>query len=207
MSSTASIAHLAIVPDEDISDADLVEAAISGKRWAEELIYRRHVLAVSQTVATLLGRMSDCEDVVQDTFLEALGALRSLREPSALRGWLLRIAVHKCHRRFRKRKLLRALGLDRGADDATLARLASHALSVEHKAELTRLDRALSGLAERERSAWILRHVHGHELTEVAELSGVSLATTKRLLVRAQERVSRHVAVHPEPRTKGERRE
>jgi RNA polymerase sigma-70 factor (ECF subfamily) len=201
LSSNASIAHLAIVPDEDVSDGDLVAAAVAGKRWAEELLYRRHVHAVSQTVATLLGRMSDCEDVVQDTFLEALGALPSLREPSALRGWLLRIAVHKCHRRFRKRKLLRALGLDRGADDATLARLASPALSVEHRTELARIDVALSALAERERSAWILRHVHGHELTEVAALSGVSLATAKRLLGRAQERVSRHVA------SKGGRRE
>jgi RNA polymerase sigma-70 factor, ECF subfamily len=207
LSSNASIAHLAVVPDEDVSDAALVEAAVLGKRWAEELLYRRHVLAVSQTVATLLGRMADCEDVVQDTFLEALGALRTLREPSAFRGWLLRIAVHKCHRRFRKRKLLRALGLDRGADDVTLARLASPALSVEHKAELARIDAALQPLAERERSAWILRHVHGHELTEVAELSGVSLATAKRLLSRAQERISRHVSMHAELHGKGGRRE
>lgn len=207
MSFNAPIAHLAIVPDEDISDAALVAAAISGKRWAEELLYRRHVASVSQTVATLLGRMSDCEDAVQDTFLEALSKLASLREPAAFRGWLLRIAVHKCHRRFRKRKLLRALGLDRGADDITLARLASPMLSAEHKAELARIDVALLPLGERERSAWILRHVHGHELTEVAELSGVSLATAKRLLGRAQDRVSRHISMSAELRGKGGRHE
>jgi RNA polymerase sigma-70 factor (ECF subfamily) len=142
--------------------------------------------------------------VVQDTFVEALGALRTLRDPSAFRGWLLRIAVHKCHRRFRKRKLLRALGLDRGADDVTLEHLAAPALSAEHRAELTRIDAALRLLPERERSAWILRFVHGHELTEVAELSGVSLATVKRLLQRAQVHVARHVSM---PQGKGGRRE
>jgi RNA polymerase sigma-70 factor (ECF subfamily) len=190
-----------------MSDAALVGAAIAGKRWAEELLYRRHVPAVSQTVATLLGRMSECEDVVQDTFLEALGDLRALREPAVFRGWVLRIAVHKCHRRFRKRKLLRALGLDQSADDVTLERLAAPGLSIEHKAELARLDAALAPLAERERSAWILRYVHGHELTEVAELSGVSLATAKRMLGRAQDRVARHVSMHGQLRRKGARDE
>jgi RNA polymerase sigma-70 factor (ECF subfamily) len=205
VSSVPSIAHLAIVPDEDVSDAALVGAAIAGKRWAEEMLYRRHVPAVSQTVATLLGRMSECEDVVQDTFLEALGDLRALREPSVFRGWVLRIAVHKCHRRFRKRKLLRAIGLDQSVDDVTLERLAAPGLSIEHKAELARLDAALAPLAERERSAWILRYVHGHELTEVAELSGVSLATAKRMLGRAQDHVARHVSMHGELSRKGGR--
>lgn len=209
MSTTPSIvgsSHLAIVPDEELSDAQLVAAALAGKRWAEELLYRRHVPAVSQTIATLLGRMSDCEDVVQDTFVEALSELGALREPAAFRGWLLRIAVNKCHRRFRKRKLLRALGLDRGTDDVTLERLAAPSLSAEHRAELARIDAALQPLPERERSAWILRHVHGHELTEVAELSGVSLATVKRLLMRAQQRVTKHVSMRAELERKGGRR-
>ena len=217
--SSTGISHLAVVPDRELSDAEAVQAALAGKRWAEELLYRRHVPAVSQTVATLLGRMSDAEDVVQDTFVQALSELRSLREPSAFRGWLLRIAVHKCHRRFRRRKLLRALGLDRGVDDLTLERLAAPALSAEHRAELARVDAALRPLPERERSAWVLRYVHGHELTEVAELSGVSLATVKRLLGRAQDRVARHVASsaspskaaalgpHPLPGERGGRRE
>jgi RNA polymerase sigma-70 factor (ECF subfamily) len=204
--SSAGSSHLAIVPDEELSDAQVVAAALAGKRWAEELLYRRHVPSVSQTIATLLGRMSDCEDVVQDTFVEALSELPALRDHGAFRGWLMRIAVNKCHRRFRKRKLLRALGLDRAADDVTLERLAAPVLSAEHKAELARIDAALQPLPERERSAWILRHVHGHELTEVAELSGVSLATVKRLITRAQDRVARHISIQSELSGKGGRR-
>jgi RNA polymerase sigma-70 factor (ECF subfamily) len=83
--------------------------------------------------------------------------------------------------------------LDRGAEDATLAQLVAPGVSAEHRSELVRIDAALRPLPARERSAWILRHVHGHELTEVAEMSGVSLATVKRLLTRAQDRVAVHV--------------
>jgi RNA polymerase sigma-70 factor (ECF subfamily) len=137
--------------------------------------------------------MQDAEDIVQETFLEALSSLPALSDPAAFRPWLLRIAVHKCHRRFRRRKLLRALGLDRGADDVTLGALAARGASPEQHAELSRLDALLHALPERERTTWVLRHVHGHELTEVARLTGVSLATTKRVLDRAQRRVGAHV--------------
>ncbi len=189
----AAVARLVVLPRQELSDAELVSEALAGKGWAEEMLYRRHVHAVSQTVASLLGRMHEHEDVVQDAFVEALTDLARLREPAAFRGWLLRIAVHKCHRRFRRRRLLRTLGLDRGADDATFERLAAPSVSAEERSELARVDRALQPLPERERTAWILRHVHGHELTEVAELTGVSLATIKRVLGRAQERVAEHV--------------
>ncbi len=175
-----------------LDDAALVLAARAGQSWAEQRLYQRHVQTVARTVALVLGRMQDAEDVVQDTFLEALSSLPALTDPAAFRPWVLRIAVHKCHRRFRRRKLLRALGLDRGADDVTLGALAAREASPEQHAELGRLDAVLRGLPERERTAWVLRHVHGHELTEVARLTGVSLATTKRMLERAQRRVGAH---------------
>lgn len=187
------MAHLVVIPRPELDDAALVAEARAGKGWAEEMLYRRHVQAVTKTVATLLGRMQDAEDVVQDTFVEALCDLAALRKPEAFRGWLLRIAVRKCHRRFRKRKLLRVLGLDRGADDATLAQLAAPGLPAEEHSELLRIDAALAEASERERSAWVLRHVHGHELTEVAELCGVSLATVKRAIGRAQSYVDAHL--------------
>jgi RNA polymerase sigma-70 factor (ECF subfamily) len=172
-----------------LDDAALVAAARSGHGWAEQRLYERHVQTVARTVALVLGRMQDAEDIVQETFLEALSSLPALSDPAAFRPWLLRIAVHKCHRRFRRRKLLRALGLDRGADDVTLGALDARGASPEAHAELSRLDAVLRALPERERTAWVLRHVHGHELTEVARLTGVSLATTKRVLDRAQRRV------------------
>jgi RNA polymerase sigma-70 factor (ECF subfamily) len=177
---------------DGLDDAALVTAAREGHGWAEQRLYERHVQTVARTVALVLGRMQDAEDVVQDTFLEALTGLSALSDPAAFRPWVLRIAVHKCHRRFRRRKLLRALGLDRGADDVTLGALAAHGASPEAHAELARLDAVLRALPERERTAWVLRHVHGHELTEVARLTGVSLATTKRVLDRAQRRVGAH---------------
>jgi RNA polymerase sigma-70 factor (ECF subfamily) len=170
----------------DPSDGALVLAVLRGERAAEERLYRRHAPAVAAVAVRLLGQSAEAEDVVQDSFVTALRCLSQLREPARFRAWLLRIAVHQVHRRFRRRKLLRWLGLGRGADESILAQLAAPSLSAEARVELVRLDAALGSLAPASRIAWILRHVEGYELTEVAGACGVSLATIKRRLHAAE---------------------
>jgi RNA polymerase sigma-70 factor (ECF subfamily) len=103
--------------------------------------------------------------------------------------------VHHVHRIFRRRKLLRALGMDRGEDDAGLARQALPSVSAETQAELGKLDAVLAQLPSKERIAWMLRHVEGYELKEVAEATDASLASVKRWIAKADERVRAHCEV------------
>jgi RNA polymerase sigma-70 factor (ECF subfamily) len=175
------------------SDRELVMAVRAGQRSAEERLYRRHVRAVAAIAVRLLGPGADADDVVQDSFVTALERLRQLREPELFRPWLLRIAVSHVHRRFRRRRLLRWLGLDRSVEDTRLAQQAAPGLHAEARAELQRLDTALHRLPPDVRIAWILRHVEGYELTDVACACGVSLATIKRRLHTAEAFVRSHL--------------
>lgn len=175
-------------------DAELVARAREKDRAAEEILYRTHVAAVAALAMRLLGRSSDAEDVVQDAFVTAFSRIGQLRDGALFRAWLMRITVHEVHRRFRRRKLLRALGLDRGTDDARLAALGAPNLASEQRAELAALDRVLSRLPARERVVWMLRYVEGNELTEIASACEASLATIKRWLARADAHVAAHVA-------------
>ena len=52
----------------------------------------------------------------------------------------------------------------------------------------------LDGIGFEPRLAWMLRHVDGHTLPEVAAALGVSLATAKRRLAEAEQVVREHVA-------------
>jgi RNA polymerase sigma-70 factor (ECF subfamily) len=63
------------------------------------------------------------------------------------------------------------------------------------RAELALLDRMLARLPTKERMAWMLRYVEGCELPEVARMCGCSLATAKRRIAAAHERVAAHVDV------------
>ncbi len=171
-----------IVPS--ISDADLAIRLVAGEPWAREAFYRRYVKAVWCTALRLVGNRSDADDVVQDTFVEAFRDVDKLRDPARMRGWLLQIAVHQAHRRFRRRKLARKLGLDRSTEDGLLEALAKPGTSAEARAELACIDRVLSKVTANQRFAWMLRHVEGLSLEEVAQACNCSLATAKRRIAR-----------------------
>jgi RNA polymerase sigma-70 factor (ECF subfamily) len=175
-------------------DAELVTRARTKDRVAVELLYRAHAQAVGALAMRLLGRSSDAEDVVQDAFVTAFTRMDQLRDGGLFRAWLLRITVHEVHRRFRRRKLLRVLGLDRGDDDGSLAALAAPNLTSEQRAELAVLDGVLSKLPPRERVVWMLRNVEGQELAEIASACEASVASIKRWLARAESHVRAHVA-------------
>ena len=172
-------------------DTELVDRLARGDQWAKEALYRRYVKLVWTTALHLVENRADAQDVVQDTFVEAFRDVSALRKHTALRPWLLRICVHQAHRRFRRRKLLRRLGLDRSIDDAPLEALLHGGATAEQQLELRAVDRALHRASSGERLAWILRYVDGHTLEEVADLCGCSLATAKRRLSEAQVHVRR----------------
>jgi RNA polymerase sigma-70 factor (ECF subfamily) len=188
------VSHTIILQNADAaSDAQLVARAIEGDRWGREMLYRRHAAYLLAIAARLLGNRGEGEEVVQDTFVTAFEQLRALREPAALRGWLAQIAVSLVRRRLRRGRLMRVLGLDRGADDATLAVLAAPGSNPDQRAELALIDRALSTVNANVRIAWMLRLVEGLELAEVASACGCSLATAKRRIAAAEEAVRAHI--------------
>jgi len=188
------VSHTVLFQSADAaSDAQLVARAIEGDRWGREMLYRRHAAYLLAIASRLIGNRGDGEEVVQDTFVTAFEQLRTLREPAALRGWLAQIAVSLVRRRLRRGRLMRVLGLDRGADDATLCALAAPGTNPDQRAELALVDRALSNVAANVRIAWMLRQVEGLELAEVASACGCSLATAKRRIAAADSAVRAHV--------------
>lgn len=180
------------------SDEELVVRAQRGDAWAEEALFRRHVGRVAQVAARLLGRGAEAEDVVQDSFVIALEQLPKLRDGSAFRAWLLRIVVHQAHRRYRKRRMLSRLGFVAHDDVDTLSGQTRDDIEPELKAELRKLDAVLRNMPARERFAWVLRHVEGYRLDEVADACECSLATVKRWIAKADRRVRQHVRVEEE---------
>ena len=178
---------------DGLSDADLVARALDGERWGREMLYRRHAGSLLALTTRLLRNRSEAEEVVQDTFVTGFEQLPTLRDPAAVRPWLGQIAVSLVRRRIRRGKLTRLLGLDRGADDATLASLAARDVGPDQLVELRLVDRLLAEMRTELRLAWMLRRVEGLELAEVASLCGCSLATAKRRISDADEIIREHV--------------
>ena len=182
-------------PSSPDDDPELVGRAQTGHTGAQATLFRLHASRILSMLTHLLSSRSDAEDAMQDAFILAFRDLAQLKERSAFGGWLRQIAVRQAHRRFRRRRLLGALGLDRQAPDATLERLAHPDAHPDVRVELSILDRLLRTMPTQERVAWMLRYVEGHELTEVATACDCSLATAKRRIGAAQARIAKHLDV------------
>ncbi len=131
----------------------------------------------------LTGRREEVDDLVQDVFLAAHGGLERLRNPESLRAWLAGIAVRVCRRRLRALKFRQWVGL---ADVPSYLELVDGSLtSPDDRALLVSVYRCLDRLPLEQRLAWVLRHVQGEQLEDVATLCGCSLATAKRRIAAA----------------------
>ena len=176
------------------SDAELVSRAIEGDSWAEEAIFRRYVHFLTSLAAKLLRRQSEVEDVVQDTFLQAYRDLHKLRDATRLKQWLTIILVHRARTRYRKRQLKQILGLDTGPNDEPLHEQLRVEASQEIIAELSLLDAVFDDLSISERSCWVLRKFEEYRLNEIVAITGCSLATAKRRIASANEKIRAHIA-------------
>ncbi len=180
------VKHIASVPKQE-DGTNLVRRARQGDEAAFHDIYRLHVRSVAGTAYRLLGREDEVDDVIQETFLEAYRALDNLQDPQRLRAWLRTIAVHKAYRKLNQRRRTRQLA------DALAKEESSSGKSRDEILTLT-LYQALDGLDPKLRVPWILRHIEGHTINEVAELCQTSLATVKRRLKKAQSRLQRRLS-------------
>lgn len=170
---------LRLVPKESSPlDAPLVEAARGGDRAAMKELYLRHGSYIAGMCARLLRSREEAREVTQDCFVTAFEQIAQLRDGDAFRGWLAQIAVRQARSHLRKRRLLSFFGVN-GDEDATLF-LLSEGESAEARAELRQIDGLLLKLPAEQRIAWMLRHIEGEPLEDVARACDCSLATVKR---------------------------
>jgi len=162
-----------------LSDAVLVEAATGGGRWAHEALFRRHVAWVDRLAYRIAPREADADDIVQESFAEALTNLSRLREPAAFRGWLRTIVLHTARHLLRRRRLRRRLGLDSSFEfDPEL--VISRNAPPDVTAELHRVYSRIEDMPPDVRIVVVLRRVERWTVPEIAKELRVSEGTVKR---------------------------
>ena len=176
-------------------DAALVRAVLAGDLGAPGRMWDCHAALVRRILRRLLGPV-DVEDALQDAFLRLFRDLGSLRDPAALRSFLIGISFHVAKSELRRRRARRWLFL---SDDGTVVEPEALAPDGRHesRAAVLRLYRLLDRISDERRAVFVLRFVEGLELAELSEVLGCSLATTKRRVADAARRVSLLAASDP----------
>jgi RNA polymerase sigma-70 factor (ECF subfamily) len=176
-------------------DTALVLAASAGDRAAQTAIWRRYLPLVRSRMSRSLGP-HDVDDHVQEVFLRLFNVLPDLRDPAALRSFLIGIALRVAGTELRRRRSRCWLRLT-ASGDLPEPDSAPHSGADERREAVARLSAILESFGPESYRVIELRYVEGKELAEVAEAIDVSLATAKRHLARASARL--HAIVRHEP--------
>lgn len=165
------------------SDELLVMSLRARHPDAGTLLFDRYAPHVRRVLVRVMGPDSEILDLVHDVFVTALESVHRLVDPKALRAWLTQIAVFTARARIRRRVRGRVL---RFLPFSELPEPELPPADFEGSQSMQAVYRVLGNLDTDQRIAFALRFVAGMELTEVAASCGVSLATIKRRLSRAQ---------------------
>jgi RNA polymerase sigma-70 factor (ECF subfamily) len=173
-----------VAPGPPTDDAELVELVRRRDKDAYRLLYARYARYLAGVVFRLLGADHELDDIVQESFVDAVDGMGTLQEASRLRSWLVTIAVRKVNRvllaRQRRAKLEWSLAF-------FLPK--SHTPAGEWSAD--ELVRALDQVPAKLRVPWTLSRIEELELTDVASACAISVATAKRRIGEADQRLRR----------------
>ena len=162
------------------SDEQLLALFRSGREDAFRILHDRYHDRLLAYVRHMLRGNSEAEDIVQDVFLRAYGALRTGEREITVRPWLYRVAHNRCIdyvRRAPATPLQPDELLPGGIDPVAAA---------EQREDLRRLVADLHALPDAQRSALIIRELEGLSYDDLATTLGVTVPAVKSLLVRAR---------------------
>ncbi len=182
------------------TDADLVFALRRNERGAAEAIWNRHSESVRRFLSRALGPSGDeSDDLTQEVFLRIFARARVIREPSALREFIMSVALRVLQWEIRRRWVRRKVFLSKDGELPEVG--APERANQEARHALRACYAILDRLSVRERVAFVLRYLEEMTLEEVAERLDCSVSTTKRVLTRATERVSAQVGKNADLRS------
>ena len=165
------------------SDEQLLALFRSGSDDAFGVIHDRYRQRLFAYVRQMLssGSRQDAEDVMQDVFVRAYGALRADGRDINLRAWLYRVAHNRCIDHMRRPK-------PPAAEIFEMSRKPLHdpIEEAQRREDLTRLVEDVGRLPEQQRSALLMREIDGMSYADLAAALDVTIPAVKSLLVRAR---------------------
>jgi RNA polymerase sigma-70 factor, ECF subfamily len=164
------------------TDRELVDAARGGDSAAFGVLVRRHQKRVYRLALHLLRNSAEAEDVTQETFVRAYGALDRFDGRSEPYTWMYRIAVNLSLNAIRSRKgSRRTTSSDDPRMESLLVELhstqANPAVATEDRALAQALLEGIDGLSDVLRTTLILVIVDGVSHADASRSLGCSEGT------------------------------
>jgi RNA polymerase sigma-70 factor (ECF subfamily) len=180
--------NLTVLPSGPLveqDDAALARALMGDDPGAPRVAWQRFAPMVHRILKRTLGPTADVEDLVQEVFLCLFDRVKTLREPKALKAFVIAIAAMTVRAELRRRRTRRMFWLEVANSPPPPVHP-----DPEGRQALKHFYQILDRLGDQDRTAFVLRFMEEMELTDVASALQTSLSTTKRRLARVWQRVA-----------------
>ncbi len=164
------------------SDERLVAATRRGNQAAYEVLVARYNARLLAFTRHMLGSKEDAEDVVQETFAAAYGAMVADDRQINVKPWLYRIARNRSLNHMRRQS---AIGVD-SFEHHVAEHGQTTADTVHKREEFRQLMADVGELPETQRTALLLREIDALSYDQIAEAMETTVPSVKSLLVRAR---------------------
>src|SRR6267378_7965119 len=157
--------------------------------------YRKRILG---TIARLIGRPEDVEDVGQEVFLRLYFSLDQLRSPEVFEPWLYRLTVNAAYDYLRKQRRRQESRMADLSEQQVMIADAVAGSKLEHEDRRRQevretVDALLGAVSEEDRILLTLKEVEGLSLKELEGIYHVNENALKVRLFRARQRVLKSV--------------
>jgi len=161
------------------NESELIKLAQAGDRNAYEQLYRDNVGKIYALCLRLTGQSQLAEAMTQESFIRAWQKLDSFRGDSAFSSWLYRLSSNVTIGYLRQQSKWNMVSFEDQQHQTALGIVAQ----VDERPDI---ETALGKLPIQARTVVILREFLGYKHSEIAQLLGLPLGTSKSLLFRAK---------------------
>lgn len=165
----------------------LVEASQNGNKAAFGKLVRIHQKRLFRYIYGITGSFDAAEDIVQEAFIKAFGAIKTFRTEYSFYPWLSTIARNLAYNQIHREE--RQVSLDQKAEagfDPESADLGPLEKLIAHEGD-KRFWKALKALPGQYRRVFVLRHFEQMDYAEIASYLKIPPGTVDSRLYRARQ--------------------
>ena len=168
------------------------ERIAKGDKTAFRELFEKYNSSVLNLCYAIVRNQFDAEDLTQEVFVEVFCSIGSYKGKSKLSTWIYRIAINKSLN-FVKKQKVRRIFLGKEKQNEQNRSIAETDWDLREQQYKEYLDKALSRLPAKQRTAFVLYMYEQLPQKEIANIMNCSLASVEVSIHRAKKNMENHI--------------
>lgn len=184
-----------MVQFENFTEAEVIRRVIGGEKALYEIIVRRFNPFLYKIGRSYNYNHEDTQDLMQETFIDAYKNLLKFEGRADFKTWIIRIMMNNCYRKREKASFKNEIMQDANEYSTPMfSNRNSDTDKIIQNRELGHIiENALRKIPFDYRMVFSLREINGLNVSETAEMLGISEANVKVRLNRAKTMLRRDI--------------